>query len=254
MSADLFSAATGLPAVLAHRGTGPGVRPDGLRENTLNALLRAVDDGADWLECDVQLSADGDLVLSHDVLHDGRAVRATGTGDLLGRGLDTLAEVHARIPPHVGFDLDVKVGLADLPGRRPDLFASVARWAAAARAERPMLLVSFCPSVLAVGGEVPRGWMTNRTAWYHESVVSAVRLGAAVVGVHADDVLDVPPGCPPAEEVAAFARDSGVAVKAWGVQPHDVPALVRRGVTGLCGDDVAGLAAAVAGLVVPAGP
>lgn len=251
MSRDLFTAASGCPAVLAHRGTGPGVGSTGLRENTLEALLQAVDDGADWVECDVQFSADGDLVLTHNVIRDGRAVRGTSTADLRVRGLDTLAEAHARLPAHIGFDLDVKVSLADLPGLDRDLFASAAAWAARARAVRPVLITSFCPTVLDARVGVPLGWMANRTAYYYESAVSAVRMGASVVGVHAEDVLDVPEGCPPSEEVGEFARRHDLGVLAWGVEPRDVPALVRLGVTGLCADDVPGVARVLAGLRQP---
>lgn len=251
MGADLFTLATGTPAVLAHRGTGPGVGLAGLRENTLDALLRAVDDGADWVECDVQFSADGDLVLAHNVVRDGRAVRGTSTADLRSRGLDTLADAHARLPAHIGFDLDVKVSLADLPGLDRDLFRSVADWAAEAGRSRPVLIASFCPTVLETRVDVPLGWMANRTAFYYESVVSAVRMGAAAVGVHAEDVLHVPEGCPPAEEVDDFARRHDLAVLAWGVEPRDVGELVRLGVTGLCADDVPGAAAALAALRTP---
>ena len=248
MSANLFVTATGRPAVLAHRGMGQGTSTSGHRENTLDSLQRAVEEGADWVECDVQLSSDNDLVLTHNVVHDGRTIRATTTAELLDRGLDTLTDAHERLPRHVGFDLDVKISLADVPGRLPDLFADVVAWAEKAQSERPLLLVSFCPTLPARSGGVPLGWMTNPGSWYYESVVSAVRMGAAVAGVHARDVLDVPPGCPTAVEVGGFARDYGIAVKAWGVEPGDVSALVAGGVTGLCGDDVAGIAAAVADL------
>ena len=251
VSADLFTVRGG-PAVLAHRGTGPGVGVQGLQENSLGALLRAVDDGAHWLECDVQLSGDGDLVLAHDVLHDGRAVRDCRTAELRRRGLVVLDEVHRWVPAHVGLDLDVKITLADRLGSDGDLFAAVTAWAREARRTRPVLVSSFCPSLLAGGAAgVPLGWITNRTSWFHESVVSAVRMGAAAVAVHAGDVLDVSPGCPPAEEVAEFARRRDLAVLAWGVEPTDVAELARRGVTGLCTDHVPAVAAGVAGLRAP---
>lgn len=48
-------------AVTAHRG-GPGPAP----ENTLAALERAIEAGADWSEVDVQLTRDGVPVLLHD--------------------------------------------------------------------------------------------------------------------------------------------------------------------------------------------
>ena len=49
------------PLVFAHRGGA-----DGLPEHTLGAYLRALDEGADGLECDVRLTRDGHLVCVHD--------------------------------------------------------------------------------------------------------------------------------------------------------------------------------------------
>ena len=48
-------------AVIAHRGAA-GAAP----ENTLAAVRRAVDDRADWIEIDVQETADGEVVVVHD--------------------------------------------------------------------------------------------------------------------------------------------------------------------------------------------
>jgi glycerophosphoryl diester phosphodiesterase len=47
--------------IIAHRGAA-GVRP----ENTMAAVLKALDDGADWVEIDVQEIADGEVVVAHD--------------------------------------------------------------------------------------------------------------------------------------------------------------------------------------------
>jgi glycerophosphoryl diester phosphodiesterase len=49
------------PLVFAHRGSS-AVAP----EHTLGAYLRAIDEGADGLECDVRLTRDGHLVCVHD--------------------------------------------------------------------------------------------------------------------------------------------------------------------------------------------
>jgi glycerophosphoryl diester phosphodiesterase len=70
------------PLVFAHRGGA-----DALPEHTLGAYLRALDEGADGLECDVRLTRDGHLVCLHD-----RNLRRTSNG----RGLvssKTLAEL-----------------------------------------------------------------------------------------------------------------------------------------------------------------
>jgi glycerophosphoryl diester phosphodiesterase len=72
------------PLVLAHRGGAYA-----LPEHTLGAYMRALDEGADGLECDVRLTRDGHLVCVHD-----RRLNRTSNG----RGLvsaKTLAELDA---------------------------------------------------------------------------------------------------------------------------------------------------------------
>ncbi|MDG4761268.1 glycerophosphodiester phosphodiesterase family protein [Micromonospora sp. WMMD710] len=74
----------GGPQVFAHRGASYD-----LPEHTLAAYLRALDEGADGLECDVRLTRDGHLVC----VHDRRLDRTSN-----GRGLvsaRTLAELEA---------------------------------------------------------------------------------------------------------------------------------------------------------------
>lgn len=61
---------TGRPRVIAHRGASADVP-----EHTLAAYRKAIDDGADGLECDVRLTRDGVLVCVHD-----RRVDRTSTG------------------------------------------------------------------------------------------------------------------------------------------------------------------------------
>ena len=47
--------------VIAHRGAA-ALAP----ENTMASVMRALDDGADWIEIDVQESADGEVIVAHD--------------------------------------------------------------------------------------------------------------------------------------------------------------------------------------------
>lgn len=65
--------------VVAHRGSSEDVP-----EHTLAAYRKAIDDGADALECDVRLTADGRLVCVHD-----RRVNRTSNG----RGLVSTLEL-----------------------------------------------------------------------------------------------------------------------------------------------------------------
>ncbi|GAA2494700.1 glycerophosphodiester phosphodiesterase [Winogradskya humida] len=76
---------TGRPFVFAHRGGA-----DALPEHTLAAYLRALDDGADGVECDVRLTRDGHLVC----VHDRRLNRTSnGTGLVSTKTLAELEEL-----------------------------------------------------------------------------------------------------------------------------------------------------------------
>ena len=59
-----------MPLIVAHRGSSQD-----LPEHTLNAYRRAIDEGADVLECDVRLTADSHLVCVHD-----RRINRTSNG------------------------------------------------------------------------------------------------------------------------------------------------------------------------------
>jgi glycerophosphoryl diester phosphodiesterase len=71
--------------VVAHRGSSFA-----LPEHTIGAYLRAIEEGADGLECDVRLTRDGHLVC----IHDGRLDRVSdGTGRVSTRVLAELDEL-----------------------------------------------------------------------------------------------------------------------------------------------------------------
>lgn len=72
------------PVAIAHRGDSAH-QP----ENTLAAFRSAIDVGADWLEMDVQMSADGHLVVSHDTTVDRTTNGSGRVADL------TLAQLQA---------------------------------------------------------------------------------------------------------------------------------------------------------------
>jgi glycerophosphoryl diester phosphodiesterase len=78
-----LAAVGGPPLVFAHRGSSRA-EP----EHTLGAYLRAIEEGADGLECDVRLTRDGHLVCVHDRRLDrvsnGRGLVSTHTLDELG--------------------------------------------------------------------------------------------------------------------------------------------------------------------------
>lgn len=107
-------APAGRPLVFAHRGSSAA-----LPEHTLPAYLRAIDEGADGLECDVRLTRDGHLIC----VHDRRLDRVSnGTGLISRRNLAELDELdfgswHPGLPDSPddlirerhGFDLRTRV-------------------------------------------------------------------------------------------------------------------------------------------------
>ena len=72
------------PLVIAHRGASSAVA-----EHTVGAYRLAIAEGADALECDVRLSADGELVCLHD-----RTLERTGGSNGIVSAM-TLAELRA---------------------------------------------------------------------------------------------------------------------------------------------------------------
>ena len=76
------SGSNGPVRVIAHRGSN-----EDAPEHSLAAYLRAIDEGADAVECDVRLTADGTLVC----VHDRRVDRTSnGRGAVSGMHLDAL--------------------------------------------------------------------------------------------------------------------------------------------------------------------
>jgi glycerophosphoryl diester phosphodiesterase len=73
--------------VIAHRG-GPAYAP----ENTIAAFENAIAQGVDWLEFDVQMTKDGELV----VIHDETVDRTTnGAGAVAGLTLEQIRQLDA---------------------------------------------------------------------------------------------------------------------------------------------------------------
>jgi glycerophosphoryl diester phosphodiesterase len=243
--ADLFRRDDGTASVVSHRGTNAQGHPP----NTLPALRTVVDEGADWVEIDVQLSADGDLVLHHNLVHQGDEIRRLSTREVQRRGMPTLAEAAAAIPEHIGLLLDVKHSLRDAPGEDGhNLFTTVAGWADRVARSRAVAAVSFCPTLLKPDEPVVSvGVSAHMTVPLYQTLASCALFDAAVAMVHADDMLHFGDEYTDVDACVAAIDRFDVAVVAWEVEPDDVPALLERGATGLCGDDVPGLVATMRG-------
>ncbi|MFF7292490.1 glycerophosphodiester phosphodiesterase family protein [Microbacterium sp. NPDC008134] len=113
------------PRVLAHRGLVTSAGEDsGVWENTAAAFAAAHAAGAEYVETDCQVTADGDVVLFHDatlerLTGDPRLVRDVRTRDLVRvfadhGGLLTVADA-LDLFPTVRFNIDVKTAAAAEP-------------------------------------------------------------------------------------------------------------------------------------------
>jgi glycerophosphoryl diester phosphodiesterase len=136
----------GRPQVVAHRGSSH-VKP----EHTLAAYVAALDDGAEALECDVRLTADGHLVC----VHDRRVDRvSTGRGLVSTMELAQLDELDFASWKSPWFDLDDEAPEVDEQTRRVLTLERLLQ--AAADYDRPVDLAIETKHPTRYGGLVER--------------------------------------------------------------------------------------------------
>lgn len=207
--------------MIAHRGAS---REE--PENTLAAFRRAGALGADMVELDVRLLADGRLAVHHDAhLPGGRPLAACTAADLpphvplLAAALDACAGM--------GVNVEIKNDRRE-PGYDPDARAAelVARVVRAAGAEERVLVSSF-----DLGTVDRSAGLGLATAWLVSSVGPTVldRLAA-----HGHRVLHPNDGAVD-EALMAACRERGVTVNVWTVDdPDRMRTLAALGVHGIC--------------------
>jgi glycerophosphoryl diester phosphodiesterase len=222
---------------IAHRGLHDARR--GIVENTASAFAAAI--GRDYaIECDLQLSADGEAMVFHDADLDRQtgetgpviartaaelqAVALRGSDDRIQTLRELLDQVDGRVPLVVELKSHWDGSLA-LPRRTAEVIADY---------DGPVALMSFDPDLVAGVAElapgVPRGIVADR-----ESVME-MRLGLArrlelrhlshvarsrphFLSYHADGLPYGPP--------RAF-RQAGLPVICWTVRDAATAARARR--------------------------
>jgi glycerophosphoryl diester phosphodiesterase len=236
--------------VIAHRGGGARAP-----ENTLEAMQLAIADGADGLEFDVWLSADGEVVVIHDPTID-RTTDGTGAVERMtlaelisfdagfrfgARPLDPVTTIKHRIPtldqvlqsfPGVPLLIEIKTPLAASATRR--LIENHA-------AEDRCLIDSFSSTVLNVfrGSRIAKGAGRSR-----------------VIGLLAKSFTGVPSPVPadvsalsiprtyhgmslPVRHLARIMRSAHKPIHIWTVNhPDEARAMWGLGASGIITDDV----------------
>ncbi len=197
--------ALGRPLVFGHRGL-----PGDAVENRLAAFSAAAAAGADGIEFDVQLAADGVPVVIHDSTLDrtaGRpgAVGATGSAELAAIGVPLFEAVLRHVPPPVLLNIELKAAVPYATGLEHAVLELLSRYGAQGRA----LISSFNPWSLArVRRADPRVYTAQLTAPRWRLVLPAGR-GLRSPGIH-------PHVEEAGEEACARWRAKGRRVILWG--------------------------------------
>lgn len=231
--------------VIAHRGASAHAP-----ENTLAAFRAAKALGADWVELDVSLSADGVPVIIHDETLDRttnlsgpvhlRTAAELGRADagswfdarFAGEGVPTLAEALALFG-EIGLGVNVELKPATNPKEVINLCRAVDRVLRLRPASVPVVVSSFMPELLAemarIGNVEPRAmlWEAVPAAWIN--VLKSLPVEALHLDVHA-----LVPG------LITAAQAAGIAVRVWTCnQPDMLAPYWREGLAAVITDDPA---------------
>jgi glycerophosphoryl diester phosphodiesterase len=224
--------------VLGHRGAPAPARPD----NSVDAVIEALLQGADGVEIDVRLTTDDVLVCSHDPFvwtRSGarREVAASDSSDLLDGSLATLTELLAAVQFSDGTQVVVEV--KPTPAAEAERTASALADVLRSSAGNACITVSsFDPrllaSIRAACADLP-----VRTALLGDKPepVAAVVRRAHEAG---HDEVHLPlVGIRRAPEVVEMAHDLGLAVAVWTVNGRtDLQSVAELGVDAVITDDV----------------
>jgi glycerophosphoryl diester phosphodiesterase len=242
----------GFPLVVAHRGAS-AERP----ENTLASFERAIETGADAVEFDVRITADGHAVVLHDpdvarttdgaglvsdlTLEEVRALRVGGSDERV----PTLEEALRRCSGRIAVDVEIK-NLPGEPGFEPDRERAVDALFDALEAEAfegPVLVSSFNPASIAHARreqpDVPTGLLTGFAVGAHDALAAAVAAGHPWVLPFVLQVREA------GEGYAAQVHQAGLRLGTWiADDPADAVALMRAGVDAVATNDPATIVAA----------
>jgi glycerophosphoryl diester phosphodiesterase len=241
--------------VVAHRGDSAHEA-----ENTLEAFDAAVALGADAVEYDVRVAADGTAIVMHDPGVE-RTTDGTGlvrdltltelkrlrirTADGGATEVPTLEETLAHLSGRVAIDVEIKnlPGEPGFDGERELALEATLRALDRTGFSGPVLLSSFNPLTLArsrvLAPELPTGLLTTEEVEAPAALAYAVGEGHPWILPFAGTVLAA------GEGFAERARGSGVSVGVWIIDdPATALTLWGAGVTAVATNDPGALIAA----------
>ncbi|MGP9580168.1 MULTISPECIES: glycerophosphodiester phosphodiesterase [unclassified Brachybacterium] len=215
------------PLIVGHRGAA-----DLAPENTLQAFRRGLAKGADMLECDVHLSADGQDVIIHDATLDRTAqpdspLRTGAVADLTRAQLDEVLVGEGEHIPTLAQVLDVAAALPHDPSRHAPVLVEIKAVEAAARVaeilreryeesdwgglDSPARVISFRIDALRtlhrLAPEVPRGYLCRGLT--PEALADAAEVEAETLAIRASELR---------EGDLEKIRDAGITPLLWAMR------------------------------------
>lgn len=228
-----------MPLIVAHRGASLTCP-----ENTLEAFREARRQGADMVELDVHLAADGVLAIHHDPnLPDGRSLWGMARA-AFPKGVTVLEDA---LDACEGMDVNVEIK-SEGPWADTSAIVEVVTRCLEAIETRPsgqsIVFSSFNMEVLAeIQSQDPAqrlaalGMMVGDEAGADRYVERAVQLGCEAINPWAPDLT---------EHLRARAEEHGLGINVWTVDGDElVNSVLDRGATGIITNDPAGTRAAV---------
>lgn len=239
----LSAASRARPLVVGHRGFGADSPTNPYPENTLPSVLAAFDAGADLVEIDVQLAADGVVVLWHDkhvpVGGEKKKVSELRADEfppvISDEGveapvptLDAVLDV-ALAQAREGKVLDIELKVVD-KGRRAALVEAVAAALRARRAARRVVITSFDADALVLAEralpEIETGLLGVFRRRTLRKAAKLAKKGTRIEWVLTSKFSSGLSG----KGYVADAHAAGFRVGAWTInEPRDMQRLIRAG-------------------------
>lgn len=236
------------PRIFGHRGYVSAANAErGIAENSRAALAAAVDAGADYVESDCQLTADGEVVLFHDstlerTLGDARRISTVTHAQLAELmadrgGLITLAEALSELPS-IRLNVDMKSPEVATPAGT--LVGSLAPDRVLISSFSDRLRLEALAAAETAGGRPAAGAGQSAIVKILAAVAmrSSALLDRAFAGI---DALQIPVKQGPVKVLSPgllrAAHERGVEVHVWTVnEAAQMRELVELGVDGIITD------------------
>ena len=223
-----------VPQVIAHRGSS-AAHPD----NSWAAFEAAVVEGADVIECDVQATRDGVLVIRHDLALGDRLVRDLSVAELEAAEPDVI-----RLAELLAWAEQRRIGLL-VEVKEPDATHAVGAMVAASAARGRIVIGGFHGPVLA---QLKTALPGVRTSFMMGSVMAAEELLRIATAYRLDGVhlcwearAPRPHGLLDAGLIQRLRR-AGLAITLWHEEREDeLRALVALEPDGICTNTPAAL-------------